>query len=70
VNVQSAGIDLNNALEAARLVWDETRAGWDDAVRRDFEANQWDQLERQVQAVLQAIDRVAPLLARAVRDCS
>ena len=70
MSIQSAGLDLSNALETVREVWEEVGLGWDDAVRRDFEANQWDALEGQVRAVLQAIDRVAPVLARAVRDCS
>ena len=70
MSLHSAGIDLNNALEAARLVWEQAQEGWNDPVTRAFEANEWEPLERQVEAVLQAIDRVAPILARAVRDCS
>jgi hypothetical protein len=39
-------------------------------VRADFEARHWDPLEAQVRATIQALDRLAPVLARARHDCS
>jgi hypothetical protein len=70
MSMTSASIDLANAIKTARLAWELAREGWNDPVSRDFEAQQWEPLENQVRAVLSAMDRLAPILARAVRDCS
>ena len=70
MSVTSAAIDLSNALKTIRLAWEEAQTEWNDAVSRDFEANQWDPLANQTMAVIQALDRLAPILARATRDCS
>ena len=70
MSVTSAAIDLSNALKTIRLAWEETQQSWNDAVSRDFEENQWVPLDNQTRAVIQALDRLAPILARAVRDCS
>ena len=70
MSVTSAAIDLSNALKTVRLAWQDAQAEWKDSVSRDFEVNQFDPLENQTRAVIQAIDRLAPILARAVRDCS
>ena len=70
MSVTSAAIDLSNALKTVRLAWEDAQAEWKDSVSRDFEVNQFDPLESQTRAVIQAIDRLAPILARAVRDCS
>ena len=70
MSLTSAAIDLNNAFKEARLVWEEAREGWKDPVSRDFEAHRWQPLEDQVRGVLQAMDRLAPVLAKALRDCS
>jgi hypothetical protein len=70
MSLTSASIDLNNAFKAARLAWEEAKEGWKDPVSRDFEADRWEPLDSQVRGVLQAMDRLAPVLARALRDCS
>jgi hypothetical protein len=66
----SAAIELSNGLKTARLTWEETKLGWKDPVSRDFEAELWEPLEAQVLAVLQAMEQLAPILARARRECS
>jgi hypothetical protein len=63
-------MELNAGLKTLRLLWEETKAGWHDAVRRDFEAQQWETLETRVVAALRAMDRLAPILMQARRDCS
>jgi hypothetical protein len=63
-------MELSAALKTLRLLWEETRAGWSDAVSRDFEANQWETLETRVVAALRAMDRLAPVLMQAKRECS
>lgn len=70
MNLSSASVDLSNAHESVRLAWEDACAVWDDPVRRDFEKNRWILLDNHVRNVLQAMDRLAPILARAVRECS
>jgi hypothetical protein len=70
MSLNTAGIELNNALKALRLVWQGTREQWKDAVARDFEANRWTPLETQTVAALRAMDVLAPVLAAARRECS
>jgi hypothetical protein len=70
MSLTSAAIDMNNALKTATVAWEEARASWNDPVSRDFEANTWEPLQNQVRAVISAMDRLAPILARAARDCS
>jgi hypothetical protein len=70
MSLNGAWTDLSNGLKTLRLRWEETRLGWNDPISRDFEANKWGPLESQVAAVLEAMDRLAPILARAQRECS
>jgi hypothetical protein len=70
MSITSAAVDLGNAVKTVSEAWEEARMGWKDPVSRDFEANQWDPLQSHVRSVLGAIDRLAPVLARALRDCS
>jgi hypothetical protein len=70
MNLTSTAVDLANALKAVNLAWEEVREGWKDAVSRDFEAHQLTPLRDQTQAVLQAMDRLSPVLAKALRDCA
>ena len=53
-----------------RQLWEETKLDWHDTVSQDFEENHWAPLERQAVATLRAIDRLAPVLAQAERECS
>jgi hypothetical protein len=70
VNLGSGWIELNSALKTMRLRWDEVKNDWHDPVSGDFEENHWTPLESQVVATLRAIDRLAPVLAKAQQDCS
>jgi hypothetical protein len=70
MSMTSAAVDLANCLKTATLTWEEVKEGWKDPVSRDFEANQWVPLDHHVRTVIQAMDRLAPILAKAVRDCS
>jgi hypothetical protein len=70
VSLSTASIGLADGLKTVGQLWEETRAGWDDAVSRDFETHHWGPLKAQVEATLQAIDRLTPVLARALRECS
>jgi hypothetical protein len=70
VSLTNASSELSNGLKTMRLLWEETLTGWKDSVRADFEARHWDPLEAQVRATIQALDRLAPVLARARHECS
>jgi hypothetical protein len=70
VSLVSASGELGQGIKAAREVWEETRTGWQDAVAADFERRDWTPLADQVVAVTEAIDRLAPVLARLYRECS
>jgi len=63
-------IELNSSLKTMRLRWDEIKQEWHDAVSQDFEEKNWAPLEMQVVAALRAIDRLAPILAKAKQECS
>jgi hypothetical protein len=70
MNLTGTAVDLGNALKLVHLAWEEVQEGWKDPVSRDFEANHLAPLDAQARAVLQAMDRLAPILARALRDSS
>jgi hypothetical protein len=70
VSLNAASLPLNNSLKALRLNWDAARQRWDDAVARGFEKDYWDPLRAQVDQLLVAMDRLGPILDRAVRECS
>jgi len=63
-------MELNSGLKNMRVLWEEIKGGWNDPVSRDFEENHWTPLENQVLNTLRAIDRLAPTLGTAQRDCS
>jgi hypothetical protein len=70
VSVTTTSISLADGLKTVLERWDDTRAVWDDPISRDFEAGYVDPLKALVQSTIQAIDRLAPILARAQRECS
>ncbi len=70
MSMTSASVELANALKTLRNLWEEVRLGWNDPVSRDFESQRWDPLVGAVESTLQAIDRLAPVIVRAVRECS
>ena len=70
MNLTLGWTDLNRALKSMRQLWGETKLDWNDAVSQDFEENHWGPLERQTVATLRAIDRLAPVIAQAERECS
>jgi hypothetical protein len=70
MSLSSTAVDLSNALKTVKEAWEEIRAEWDDPVSRDIEADTIEPLERQATAALNAMDRLAPILAKALRDAS
>ncbi len=70
MSLTTASVELANAMKAVRVVWEDTLDVWKDPVARDFSSQRWDPLVAQVEATLGAIDRLAPILDRALRECS
>lgn len=70
MNLSSGWIELNSSLKTMRVRWDEVKTDWHDSVCREFEENHWIPLEAQVVSTLRAIDRLAPILAKAQQECS
>jgi hypothetical protein len=70
VSLTTGWTELNTALKDLRVLWEQTRAGWDDPVSQEFEERYWGPLENQVVSALRAMDRLAPILAKAQRDCT
>jgi hypothetical protein len=61
---------LNNSLKVLQAHWGSLQSVWQDQAREDFETLYWVPLEAQVKAVLRAMDRLAPQLAKAREECS
>ena len=70
MSLTTASIELADGLKTTATLWEEVRAGWDDPVGQAFETNHWLPLKMQVESTLSALERLAPVLARAVQDCS
>jgi hypothetical protein len=70
VSLSTASVSLADGLKTVGTLWEDTRTGWDDPVSRAFEADYWQPLKNQVESTLAALERLAPILARAQQDCS
>jgi hypothetical protein len=70
MSLTTTSISLADGLKTAATLWEEARAGWDDPVAQAFENDYWLPLKTQVEAALAALDRLAPILARAQQECS
>jgi hypothetical protein len=69
MNLTSNASELSGSLKHLRTLWEETKAVWNDAVRRDFEENDWTPIESHVLSALRAMERLAPILEKAHQDC-
>ena len=70
MSLNASSLQLSNSFKAARVVWEDACERWDDVVRHDFSSTYWTPLKTQVDAVLVAMDRLSPILDRAIRECS
>ncbi|CAN5482088.1 hypothetical protein BH10PLA2_BH10PLA2_31430 [soil metagenome] len=61
---------LTNSFTVLRANWDNLKDDWRDQAQEDFETRYWNPMEAQVKAVLRAMDRLAPHLAKAREECS
>jgi len=69
MSLNANATELNAALKTLRERWEEVRDVWRDGVADEFESTVWKSLEAQVNSAVQAMDRLTPILAKALRDC-
>lgn len=60
---------LNSALKTIRVQWADVQNDWQDSVQESFNKDLWTPLEAQVVSTLQAMERLAPILAKAQQEC-
>ncbi len=70
MSLTTTSMSLAEGLKTAAALREDARAGWDDPVAEAFENDYWLPLKTQVEATLDALDRLAPILARAQQECS
>lgn len=70
MSLTTSSISLADGLKTVGVLWEQAREGWDDPVARAFERNHWLPLKTQIESTLAALDRLAPILARAQQECS
>jgi len=61
---------LHQAWKQVMVKWQIAQLDWQDAVSRDFEEKQLAPMEPKVISAVQAIDRLAEVLAQARQECS
>jgi uncharacterized protein YukE len=69
MSLNANATELTAALKTLRELWEGVREAWRDGVADEFEATVWKTLEAQVNACVQAMDRLTPTLSKAQRDC-
>jgi hypothetical protein len=69
MNLSNSSMEMNSTLKDLRILWEDTKAVWNDTVRQDFEIHQWQALELRTLAGIRAIERFAPILDKMQRDC-
>lgn len=70
MSVSTGLVQLHAALKTVRTRLEFTRAGWDDAVRREFEEQHWAPLEDQVRSALIQMERLSHVLIQAKQETS
>lgn len=61
---------LQYALKTLKAHWEETKDGWADEVRQNFEDKHLIPMESQVAATMRGMDKLGEIMARVRQDCS
>ena len=69
MSLNSTSMALGGALKNIRILWEETKAVWNDPVRDSFEEHQWLPLEARVLAGIRAMDQLSPILEKMRHEC-
>ena len=70
MSLTAAAVELTDGIKTLAEIWDETRAVWMDGVAQDFEQRFWRPLEGMTHDAVNAVDRLAILIAQVRRDCT
>lgn len=70
MSVTGASIEMARAFKTLEEFWKESRIVWSDDVALHFEERYWIPLDAHVGKVIQAMDRVAPILQQAIKESS
>jgi hypothetical protein len=60
---------LHEALELLEDAWGAAKVHWDDGTSQNFQENHLDPIVPKIRATLDAVNRLAEVLARAQREC-
>ncbi len=69
MSLETSRYQLHSTLKTVLLHWDETCRLWNDPVRREFEADYWNQLEPGVMQALSALEKLAQVIGRLRQEC-
>lgn len=70
MSVTGASIEMARAFKTLEEFWKESRTVWTDDVALHFEERYWTPLNSHVGKVIQAMDRIAPILQQAIKESS
>jgi len=70
MSVTGASIEMARAFKSVEESWKETRLVWTDDVALHFEERYWNRLDEHVGKLIQAMDRIAPVLQQAMKESS
>ncbi|HVS37127.1 MAG TPA: hypothetical protein VMS17_16315 [Gemmataceae bacterium] len=70
MSLNASSVELTDGIKTLAELWEATRAVWTDGVALDFEQRFWRPLEGHSNDAVNAIDRLALLVAQVRRDCS
>ncbi|MFO0880943.1 MAG: hypothetical protein U0840_26770 [Gemmataceae bacterium] len=68
MSLNTAALDLSNALKGVNEAWEEIRPEWNDPVSQNLETECLEPLRHQTLSLLQALERLSPVLQRALRE--
>ncbi len=70
MSLNACAVELMDGIKTLGEIWEGTRAVWTDGVAQDFEQRFWRPLEGQTHDAVNAVDRLAVLIAQVRRDCT
>ena len=69
-DLYTGGGKLRDALKTLRAAWIQADPHWRDSVRDDFEKNYLEPIDLQTLGMIEAVGRLAEIIARAEHECS
>ena len=62
-------VQLQDGLKKMLIKWEDTKAFWDDSVRRDFEKKYIEPLVDQIKVALQSQEDLSRMMQACYQDC-